>query len=392
MHKRFRRQQKTLFYIVTYFYWFSLYAYSSELTPYAESLGAGHTMVGLITGIFGFSLILLRVPQGILTDRINKRKIFICAGLIVGIISALIPFFVRNVYALLACRLLSGVTGATWVAYTVLYTSYYDAHESPRAMGVLNTYNYIGRMTAMLIGGIVAYSFGAPYLFVLSAVAALLGFVVSILIKDNDELSPKPIEKHEIKVIAKDRLLWFYSILAVISQFISFATVYGFTPIVATSKFGANSLQLGFLAFLAILPAVFISPISGTVLIKYLGEKYSLIIGFIICALTSFIIPKVPSLGALYVVQFIAGAGKGMVFPLLMGLCIKHFRDDQRATAMGVYQSVYSAGVFFGPLVLGSISENLGLGIGFVVTGIIGFIAVFMVLLKSKVKVSEHIN
>lgn len=381
MHKRFRRQQKFLFYVVTYFYWFSLYAYSSELTPYAEKLGASYSMVGLVTGAFGFSLIFLRLPQGILTDRINKRKIFIVLGLLVGIISALIPFFVRNIYALLLCRVLAGVTGATWVAYTVLFTSYYDAHESPRAMGILNTYNYIGRMTAMLLGGIIAYAFGAPYLFILSAVAAFIGFLISLFIKDNDELSPEPISMKEVREISKDKLLWFYSILAIISQFISFATVYGFTPIVATTNFQANSLELGILAFLAILPAVIISPLSGTVLIKWIGEKWSLIIGFIICAVTCFIIPRVPSLKYLYIVQFIAGAGKGMVFPLLMGLCIKHFRDDQRATAMGVYQSAYSAGVFFGPMVLGAVSQSYGLFVGFAITGIIGFLAVFMVLL-----------
>ncbi|WP_157949928.1 MFS transporter [Vallitalea okinawensis] len=383
MHK-LRRKQIILFYMMTIFFWFSLYAYTSELTPYAESLGATHRMAGMITGAFGITQILLRLPQGIITDRINKRKIFINFGLLVGVLSALIPFFYPNVYTLLIGRLLAGITGSTWVAYTVLFTSYYDAHESPKAMGILNGFNYLGRMSAMLLGGIIAFSFGTPYLFILSSVGALIGLIFSFFIKDNDELSPDPINVKEIREISKDKLLIFYSLLAVISQFISFATVYGFTPIIATTNFAANSLQLGILAFLAILPAALISPFSGTLLIKWFGERNTLIIGFFISAITCFIIPLVPNLGMLYLVQFIAGAGKGMVFPLLMGLSIKHFPDDKRATAMGLYQAAYSAGIVFGPMVLGFVSDSYGLFTGFVVTGIIGFIAVIMVLLSHK--------
>jgi len=63
-----------LFVFVTAFYWFSMYAYIPTFSPYLESLGASHKMIGLILGSYGFSQMLIRIPLGIYSDRINKNK------------------------------------------------------------------------------------------------------------------------------------------------------------------------------------------------------------------------------------------------------------------------------------------------------------------------------
>ena len=43
--------------------------------------------------------------------------------------------------------------------------------------------------------------------------------------------------------------------------------------------------------------------------------------------------------------------------------------EEERATAMGVYQAVYAIGMFLGPLVGGAVGEAAGLGAIFVSTG-----------------------
>lgn len=386
MIRALKQQQVFLFYVVTIFYWFSLYAYTPELTPYAEELGADYQMLGIIGGAFGIIQLFLRLPQGILSDRTNKRKIFIVAGLLVGVVAPLIPFFYPSINTIILCRLLAGITATTWIPYTILFASYFNKNESPKAMGLLNTFNYIGRMAAMLIAGVLAFSFGARYLFLLSAVAAGVGVLCSFMIKENHSLSPEPIKFKEIIEVSKDKLLIFYSVLGIISQFISFATIYGFTPIVADNTFGANSLQFGFLAFLAEFPAALISPIAGTLLIGKLGERKVLIVGYVLSTIACFVIPFLPNIYCLYSVQFIGGIGRGMVFPLLMGLCIKHVSVEKRSTAMGFYQAMYSVGVFFGPIVLGYVSNAYSLDIGFYTTGVIGLIAVIMVSLNRRLR------
>ncbi|MDR0272568.1 MAG: MFS transporter, partial [Clostridiales bacterium] len=59
------RNRIALFYIVTSFFWFSLYTYVPYVSPYAENLGANHRLIGLIGGAYGFTQMAIRFPLGI---------------------------------------------------------------------------------------------------------------------------------------------------------------------------------------------------------------------------------------------------------------------------------------------------------------------------------------
>ena len=52
-----------------------------------------------------------------------------------------------------------------------------------------------------------------------------------------------------------------------------------------------------------------------------------------------------------------------------MGLSIRDVADDQRATAMGLNQSVYAVGMFAGPWLSGILAERMGIQPMFGVTG-----------------------
>jgi MFS family permease len=124
------------------------------------------------------------------------------------------------------------------------------------------------------------------------------------------------------------------SFLAVLSQFMTFATVYGFTPVLA-KEMGASSLGLGLLTSLSTLPGIFASALSGTFFARKFGERRTIIAGFTVAALSCVVIPYTKSMAMLYITQFIGGFGWGTVFPLLMGLSIKTVSSEKRATAMG---------------------------------------------------------
>lgn len=79
--------KKTLFSVVTILFFFSLYAYIPQLSSYARELGASYKLIGLIGGAYGFTQTILRVPIGIISDKLRMRKVFIilelCALLLV---------------------------------------------------------------------------------------------------------------------------------------------------------------------------------------------------------------------------------------------------------------------------------------------------------------------
>ena len=50
-------------------------------------------MVGLVVGSYGLIQMLLRIPLGIWSDRIGKRKVFITIGVLLALGSSLLTVF-----------------------------------------------------------------------------------------------------------------------------------------------------------------------------------------------------------------------------------------------------------------------------------------------------------
>ena len=73
-NERKRKYRLPLFCLVTGLFWFSMYTYVPVLTSYIESLGASHKMAGTIVGSYGFVQMILRIPLGILSDRMHKKR------------------------------------------------------------------------------------------------------------------------------------------------------------------------------------------------------------------------------------------------------------------------------------------------------------------------------
>ncbi len=362
-----------IFGLVTGLFWFSLYTYIPTFSPYLENRGISHGLIGIIIGSYGFVQMVLRIPLGILSDRINRRKIFVILGVILGTVSALGLAFTEHAYLILFLRSLSGMAAATWVTYTILFSSYFDNENTSRSIGLINSFTKTGQVAAMLLGGLIAQYFGARAPFFLGAAGGLIGVILSLKIDKNRDLDREPLELPELLQVIKDKNLIAVSSMAVIVQFITFATIFGFIPVIARNL-GASEGQLGMLSTLANLPTILAAVLAGTVFTDRFGEVKSIIGGFIVLALTTIAAPYINTLTVLFLSQIIAGFSRGLVYPLLMSLSIKKIANSQRATAMGFFQAVYGIGMFIGPVIVGFISDLAGLAAGFWFAGIMGLV------------------
>src|SRR5665647_3789323 len=104
-----------LFYLVTTLYWFSLYTYVPTLSPYIKSVGASYKLVGIIIGSYGFTQMLLRIPLGILSDKLKIRKPFISAGVFLGMLSSLGMFLFHEPGWVLFFRSMAGVAALSLI-------------------------------------------------------------------------------------------------------------------------------------------------------------------------------------------------------------------------------------------------------------------------------------
>ena len=361
----------SLFCLVTGLYWFSLYAYVPILSPYAESLGASYKMVGTIIGSYGFTQMVLRIPLGVLSDKLGKRKPFIVLGIGISLLSSLGMYFFKNPLMILLFRSLSGVAASSWVAYTILFSSYFEQGDASKALGIVNACNSLGQMSAVLIGGYAAQRLGQNTTFIIASVSSALGLALSFGIVEKKKANRKPLDVPELLTVAGNRGLLVVSGLAILLQFIAFSTVYGFTPVIA-KKIGAYDAQLGLLTAFSSLPAIFSSAVSGSVFSKRFGEKKVIAAGFVIISASCAAIPLICNINILYLSQIIGGLGRGLVFPLLMSLCIKSIDRSKHATAMGFFQAIYGVGMFIGPVITGFINDAAKLFWGFWVSAAVG--------------------
>lgn len=384
------RKKRIVFLISTSLFWFSLYVYVPQLTNYARELGASYKLVGLIGAAYGLTQTIFRIPIGILSDKIKKRKIFILIGTICIFISSILLYTRPKPYFLLLARLISGLGAATWVNFTILYLSYYSPEESSKSIGIVTSMSKFGQLAAMFIGGFIAIQFGMRAVFLLSIIVSLISFFISLFIYE------KRVEKEQNLTTSlpgtspsfiNERVLSI-SILGSLIQFITYATTFGFTPIIAASL-GANNLQLAFLTTLFTIPQVIFPVLANTIISKKLGQKLTLLIGFLLTTIVCFATPFAPNLTTLYILQIISGIGNAIVFSLLMAMVISGVRPETMTTTMGFFQATYGVGMILGPVVLGNIGDLLGLSLGFIVVGILGIAAMVAVI---KLKLNNDYN
>lgn len=367
-----KKYRTLLFCAVTSLFWFSLYAFVPNLPTYAESLGSSHRLLGLILGSYGFTQMLIRIPLGIYSDTIGRRKIFILLGIVIALISTLGMALFQAPGALLFFRGMTGVAAASWVTFTVLFSSYFKADEASKSLGYLNSFNALGQVLAMLLGGILAKNLGLRAPFFLSAVVGIFALILGMGIVENTG-EREPIELSNLLSVGRERDVLVAATLGVLIQILTFATIYGFTP-VAAERLGADEFQRGLLTTLSTSPAIFASALSGSVFAKKVGEKRTIIAGFIVFSISCGMIPIIRDLRLLYVTEIAGGFARGLVFPLLMGLSIRSVNLERRGTAMGFFQSIYGIGMFVGPVLVGFISDLASLSWGFWIVSILGLI------------------
>ena len=77
MGREAEKRNERLMLAAVFFFWFSVYTYPSFLTSYAvNELKASTAIAGMIVGSYGLMQMALRIPLGILSDVLKKRKPF----------------------------------------------------------------------------------------------------------------------------------------------------------------------------------------------------------------------------------------------------------------------------------------------------------------------------
>lgn len=374
-----------------FLFWFSVYTYPSFLTDYAvNGLGATKVMAGMIVGSYGFTQMALRIPLGIISDVLKKRKLFVLLGFALSMLASLGLALVAVLagrqavpqalaWAALIFRGLSGMTAATWVNFSVLYSASYRGEQVPAAMSRIIVPQCGSQIVAMLLGAQLAGHFGEIYAFLLATAAAAAGLAVMARVREQPPAG-EPLTLKGFVAVARDRELILGTALATVYQLVVWATVQGFVQNWARDVIGFTTAQLGYLSVANLLPNTVLSRFSGGVFAPRFGRRAVLAAGFACLAAACCLYPRTGSLPALLAVQALFGSGVGLIMPLTMASAIQNIPNEKRGAAMGIYQAVYGLGMFLGPVLAGAVIERFSaVSAAGAVNAVPGYIANFHV-------------
>lgn len=376
------RRDHAIFIAVTLLYWSSLYIYVPILPEFLKWRGLSLGMTGIVLGSYGLVQLLVRLPLGIASDRVMKRKPFMMLGLVATALSCL-AFPLAGFAGPLIGRILAGVSASAWVAFTVLYSSYFSGRDAARAMGSISVITAGGQLIGMLASGWVADNWGYRTLFLIGALFAVAGMAIVFLVKEPaGGVVREPIRLANLKKVLTPTLLSI-STLSIMAHSVLFITMFGFTPLQAQAL-GASKTGLTLLVCAFMIPHAVSNFVSGRYISPRLGSSKTIAAGFVLSAVCTLLIPLVPTYGLLALTQMFNGFAQGLHFPLFLGLSIRDTDADKRATAMGFYQAVYSIGMFAGPFIAGWLNDAYGLRSGFYLGGGIAILSALFVALLSR--------
>ncbi|MBB6732373.1 MFS transporter [Cohnella zeiphila] len=387
------RGQHLLFVVATLLYWMTMYIYVPILTPFLQDRGVPLGIIGLIVGSYGLTQLAVRFPLGVYSDRMSRRKPFLIAGMVAGLISCGLFAIGSSWETPLAGRLVAGLCASSWVPFTVLYASYFPPEKATHAMGTLSFLTVAGQLAGMSASGWLADAGGWNAAFLTGMGIAAVGTLTASFIhepkgtaahreKPSKEANEKPLLIQAWSVVRRSPMLLEVAILALLAHCVLFITMFGFTPLQAV-ELGASESQLTLLVVSFMVPHAFVSLVTGRWIAPRLGTRRVIGAGFVLSAAFTAAIPFASSLAWLSITQIGNGAAQALYLPLLLGLAIQDVPSKDRATAMGFYQSIYSIGMFAGPYLAGWLNDGGGLKAGFAFGACVALAAAVIVWLRA---------
>ena len=147
------------------------------LSLYALNLeGANEFLVGLIVGVYAISQMIFQVPFGALSDKIGRKKA-LTIGLLVFVVGSIVCALSSDIYTMLFGRFLQGI-GAVGAVATAMISDFVTEENRSKAMAIMGAFIGLSFTLSMVLGPLLARSYGLSSLFYFSAALSLLCVVL----------------------------------------------------------------------------------------------------------------------------------------------------------------------------------------------------------------------
>lgn len=348
---------------------FAIYATSLPNQP--SSL-----MIGLALGAYGLTQALFQLPFGIASDKFG-RKTMIYIGLVIFAIGSVVAAMATNIEAIILGRAIQGA-GAVSAVVTALVADLTRDENRTKAMATIGGTIGIAFTLSIVGGPILNQWIGVPGIFAMTAILSIAAIgVVKFIVPDpvishyHSDASAAPAKLKD--VLKNTQLLRLnYGIFALHAAQMAMFVVVPFA-IIESSQLHENQhwmiyLPVLLVSFVLMVPAIIYAEKQAKVKAVFIGAIALMLIAQLAFA---FSIPYfwgiVVSLG-LYFVAF------NILEASLPSIISKVAPAAAKGTAIGVYNTAQSLGIFVGGVLGGFLSHHYGFASVFIFCSVMIFL------------------
>ena len=362
---------------------FGAHIVAVNLPVYAEQVGVGVAVIGLLIAVYDLAEIVAKPVFGALADRRGMKQTMLAGiGLFVA---ASLAYLWIDPRLLLMIRFLQGVGAAALSAVSLALVGTYAIERRGRAYGVYNAIKGAGYVVSPIVGGAIVWRSGFATIFPAAAAVGGVAFGLSLLLPkaegeerkafddDDDELSLAG-----IVAVFRQPTLWPWYVVTVVNMFFV-GILFGFLP-VRVHALGYDPLISGLLLSAVTASYLLIQPVAGA-LADRISPALTIRVGLGFSGVSIVLAPFVDGL-PLLAVSIMAGIGVGTVWTNTDALISDLAQVGRLGATMGVAGTFKEFGDMLGPLVIGVVSQAFGLTVGFVLCGVLGLLSLGLLSTK----------
>lgn len=356
------------------FLWFSAFIYVPVLPIYSKDLGANLQFIGIIMGSYAVGQIIFRIPIGYLSDRLKSRKLFSVLSSIVSFLGAAYLFISNNPNDILLGRILTGVGAAGWVSISVYYSSFFPKNERFKSSASILASGILGIFLGSIVSGYISDLLGIKACFLISMISALFSTLLFLISKEKPFDIKSQFSTLQFISLLSNKLLICLCLIGILIQFINWSINFSYFPIYLNGLGYSDSIVGNVIASFTL--ANFIGILSSPYIFKRFRFLKIFIFSAILISATTLIVPYFENLILLIALRILNGLSVGALLAYCSSSIVRGFQENYQASAMGIYQSLFSVGIFLGPILSGLIGSQINLASVFILSSFISLLLI----------------
>ncbi len=371
---------------------FGAHIVATNLPAYAQTVGVGALMIGLLIAVYDFAELFAKPVSGFVADR-RGMKMMLLVGLVIFILGSLL-YLVINPKLLLIVRFIQGLGAAALSTVSITMVAKYFSEGRGKAFGVYNAIKGAGYIVAPAVGGFLAGGCRFSSIFAVSAAVGAVAFLLSLLLP-RDRLRGEKLEDddddisfQQFVLIFKDpRLLPIYAVI-VINMFMV-GILFGFLPVYLYS-IGYTPTQSGTILSVASLSYLLIQPLAGH-LADRIEIRITVFVGLLMAAVTILVVTFTSGI-LLVSIVIAAGVGIGTVWTNSDALVSAVADKNKLGASIGAAQSFKEFGDTVGPITIGLLTQVYGVRTGFISCGTVAIVLLLTLSLSKTFRTGAVIS